>query len=107
MTILTIFFLHCLNPGCQRSINQKQEVITELAHRIVSDFVNLTILECENDGNAGKQGGDGVLEYAKESMTFCLLKAKFDYSIHERDGQRLIRCWKFFLLRNRHGHYTN
>ena len=31
-------------------------------------------------------------------MTLCLLKADFDDSIHERDSQRLIRCWKFFLL---------
>ena len=80
------------------SKEHKQEVMTELAHRIVSDFVNLTILECEDGENTGKQDRDGVLEYAKACMTLCLLKAEFDDSIHEGDGQRLIRCWKFFLL---------
>lgn len=74
---------------------QKQEALTGIAHSIATKFVNLTTLECIDDK---KKSTDRVLEYAKECLSLCLLKAEFDDAIHEGDGLRLLRCWKFLLL---------
>ena len=41
---------------------------------------------------------DGVYEYAQEVMALFLLRAVFEGSIKEGDGQEVITCWKFFLL---------
>ena len=83
----------------QLSKVEKQQVMAKIAHSVVTCFVNLTTLEStEGEGKAGKGKKDGIHEYAKECQTFCLLKVEFDDAIHEGDGQRLIRCWKFLFL---------
>lgn len=41
---------------------------------------------------------DHVLAYAKELLTLGLLYLEFVDSIHEGDGYRILRCWKYFLL---------
>ena len=85
------------------SKSQKEQVLKSIAHDLVSKFVNLdiTVLSDSTDHKTAKtkkENKDGILEYAKECLTLCLLKEEFDDAIHEGDGQRLIRCWKFFLL---------
>lgn len=41
---------------------------------------------------------DGVLDYACSVIGFGLLARNFSDATHEGDGERLIRCWKFFML---------
>ena len=40
---------------------------------------------------------DHVLAYAKEVMSLGLLLMEYIDSIREGDGERLLRCWRFFL----------
>lgn len=39
---------------------------------------------------------DGVNEYTHELLTLTLIWAKFEDTIREGDGLRVIRCWRFF-----------
>ena len=41
---------------------------------------------------------DGVFDYACSIIGFGLLARNFSDATHEGDGERLIRCWKFFML---------
>ncbi len=40
---------------------------------------------------------DHILAYAKEVMSLGVLLMEFNDAIREGDGQRILRCWKFFL----------
>ena len=44
------------------------------------------------------QNSDRVLAYAKELMTLGLLYMEYSDAIHEGDGLRILRCWRFMLL---------
>lgn len=49
-------------------------------------------------GNDEGEKPDGVLEYASEVLTLGLFLMEFVDSIREGDGDRICRCWQFFLL---------
>ena len=61
----------------QLSRNQKEQVLTDVAHNVVSKFVNLdlAILNSNTTVREKKTVKNAVLEYAKECLTLCLLKA--------------------------------
>ena len=40
---------------------------------------------------------DHVLSYAKEVLSLGLLYKEFVDAIREGDGERIIRCWRYFL----------
>lgn len=41
---------------------------------------------------------DHVQQYAREVLTLGLLLMEFNDAIHEGDGHRIIRCWRYFLV---------
>ena len=41
---------------------------------------------------------DSVQEYAKETLSLGLLLLEFKDGICEGDGNRVLRCWKYFLF---------
>ena len=41
---------------------------------------------------------DHVKEYARDVLSLGLLYLEFSDAIRERDGERIIRCWKYLLL---------
>ena len=41
---------------------------------------------------------DGVFDYACTVIGFGLMARNFSDAIREGDGERLLRCWKFFML---------
>ncbi len=41
---------------------------------------------------------DHVLSYARDLLTLGLLYLEFSDAIREGDGERILRCWRFFLL---------
>ena len=45
-----------------------------------------------------KSSMDSVLQYASEVLSLGLLLIEFNNAIHEGDGDRIIRCWKYFLI---------
>lgn len=108
--------------------DEKKQVLSRITSTITSKFVNLSVIlqstanskestgaksgrkkkrktKRKTKGNASKQDEtnsscdvDGVLEYAREFLTLGLLHSEFDDAISEGDGERVLRCWKFFLL---------
>lgn len=57
------------------------------------------------EGSAGdpategtEKGRDYVLDYGRDMLTCGLLLKEFTDAVHEGDGQRIFRCWKYFLL---------
>ena len=65
-----------------------------MARLIVVNYTNFLQFETsESDGTK-----DGVHLYATEVLTLGLLWHYFHDAIREGDGDRIIRCWKFFLV---------
>lgn len=40
---------------------------------------------------------DSVLSYAEETLSLGLFLLEFTDAIHEGDGYRILRCWKYLL----------
>ena len=72
---------------------QRWKVIPLAIEKLISDFVDISY----PTDLVTKDGNDHVLEYAKELMSLGLLLMEFTDSIHEGDGERILRCWRFFL----------
>ena len=53
----------------------------------------------EADGVASsRKDEDHILNYGRDVLTCGLLLKEFNDAIHEGDGTRIFRCWKYFLL---------
>ena len=88
--------------------------ITELSSKILSSdkpmvamtsLVNNTLCSqmvniefTAETSNPSCPSNDGVLEYAKETLLLGLMLLEFKDAIREGDGNRVLRCWKYFLL---------
>lgn len=71
---------------------QRTTIFREAVKEIVKEFTN----DIKIESVIGEK--DHVLAYAKELLTLGLLYLEFVDSIHEGDGYRILRCWKYFLL---------
>lgn len=89
------------------SIGEKQELLMAVSDKVVSRFVNIHVVDLEEDSEDGDNPEpaiattdtiDGVHDYACEVLSLSLLYAEFDDAIKEGDAYRVLRCWKFFLL---------
>ena len=72
---------------------QRWKVMSLAIEKLISDFVDISY----PTDLVTKDGNDHVLEYAKELLSLGLLLMEFTDSIHEGDGERILRCWRFFL----------
>ena len=43
------------------------------------------------------RNNDKVLVYASSVLSLGLLYEEFSDAIHEADGHRILRCWRFFM----------
>ena len=41
---------------------------------------------------------DHILEYGQDALTLGLLYMEFVDAVREGDGERILRCWRYFLL---------
>lgn len=95
-------------PQGDASKAAKKKYLEELAGQIVDDYVLNTdrYKEIANRimGDQGQTQGedssecDDMLAYQKALMEYGLLLLNFKDVISEGDGERNLRCWKFFLL---------
>lgn len=53
-----------------------------------------------------KKAPDGVFNYSSAVLNDGLLLLELRDGIHEGDGQRVVRCWKFMLLHWRYAKHT-
>ena len=99
----------CVNiPQADASKASKKKYLDELAGQIVDDYVLNTDRYKEIANRImGDQGQtldedssecDDMLAYQKALMEYGLLLLNFKDAISEGDGERNLRCWKFFLL---------
>ena len=84
---------------------QRGNLLLLATKEIVSRFVDLSSCECKKkDKQQKKSSGpdlskhDSVFAYACEVLTLGLLIKEFNDSVREGDGNRIIRCWRYFLL---------
>ena len=96
-------------PTLDASKASKKEYLDKLAVQIVNDYV-LHISENKElaDKIVGVQGdspessnsneSDDMLSHQKALMEYGLLLYNFKDAVSEGDGERGLRCWKFFLL---------
>ena len=71
----------------------RQCKLFSIASAIASAYFNLSI--CSRDTNENQ---DHVHEYAKEVLSLGLLYMEFRDAIKEGDGNRVMNCWKYFML---------
>ena len=61
----------------------------------------------KHSSKTSDKGSDLVLEYASETLTLGLLLMEFVDAIREGNGDRIIRCWRFFMLLFKASNRTN
>lgn len=73
----------------------RSRVFIEAVGKIVKEYThNFKIGHYEKN----LSNSDRVLAYAKELLTLGLLYMEFVDAIHEGDGNRILRCWRYLLL---------
>ena len=120
--------------GCEElEPEQRRNVLVMAAQRIVDKYVNISLPEtqvteseeCKDSGKSkasckskasskskhssktSDKSSDLVLEYASETLTLGLFLMEFMDAIREGDGDRIIRCWRFFMLLFKASNRTN
>lgn len=73
---------------------EKRKVLMLALKELTKKFVNVSLMNKKDE----EQQMDGVYEYASETLSLGLLYAEFNDAIKEGDGERIIRCWRYFLL---------
>ena len=78
--------------GCTNlSPTQRWNVMKVATRKVVDEFVDVSY------PTAAKKDDDHVRAYTKEVLSLGLLLMEFDDGIREADGERIIRCWRYFL----------
>ena len=80
---------------------ERKLVLLNATGALVDKHVDLSfdIPTRKNDSSIAKKcDHDAVVEYASEVLTLGLLLLEFEDAIREGDGNRICRCWQFFLL---------
>ena len=97
---------HNIIPKDVHSVSKedKEVILKNLSKKVIDSFPFINFNENEKPKSPAD---DGVLDYAKETLTLSLLYAEFDDAIREGDGIRIIRCWKFLFLVFKASNRTN
>jgi len=74
---------------------EKKKYLSLCTRAFISKFALHHVQSLDDDSTTCT---DGVFEYACSVVGFGLLARNFSDATHEGDGERLIRCWKFFML---------
>ena len=80
---------------------ERKQVLLMAAGALVDKHVDLSFDNPDQKSGSSAQkvaDRDGVVEYASEVLTLGLLLIEFEDAIREGDGDRICRCWQFFLL---------
>lgn len=78
------------------SLSQRSALLDE-TRQLVDKYVDLA-LKTDLASTSKLKDDDHVLNYARDTLTYGLLLKEFNDAIHEGDGTRILRCWKYFLF---------
>ena len=83
--------------------------LTALLHHAVTTLLNnlVDLSFCQQVQPLQPGYDDHVHAYACEVLTLGLLLTEFNDAVHEGDGTRIIRCWRYFLLLFRANNRSN
>ena len=88
--------MHCFEGDLvHATADAKMRYFSTCVDTLVTQFVLHHVRTLEDDNTTSH---DGVFEYACAVIGFGLMARNFSDAIHEGDGERLLRCWKFFVL---------
>ena len=85
---------HC-QTSRRRQLRREKTFLYDLADRVVQCC---SLIEEPFLGKKIADTGDGVYNYARVLCHFASLALEFLDSWAEEDGERILRCWKVFLL---------
>ena len=81
---------------------EQRRLLLHATKTVVDKFVDLSFGSSESASSstpeANQEPVDHVNAYARELLKFGLLLMEFNDAIREGDGDRTIRCWRYFLL---------
>ena len=78
--------------------SERKQILLMAAGALVDKYVDLFLPGHGSKKKPVKSAErDGVLEYATDVLTLGLLLMEFNDAIREGDGNRICRCWQFFL----------
>ena len=83
---------------CQMDSLQQHKVLMIALHTLIKQFVHLEVAFKENSATVTQDQVDTIEEYAHEVLSLGLLLMEFNDAIHEGNGSRILRCWRYFLL---------
>eukprot|EP00731_Ephydatia_muelleri_P018431 Em0011g471a len=78
------------------STDKPMAVVKSLVKTLISEMVRIEYIAGTSESTCPSI--DSVQEYAKETLSLGLLLLEFKDGIREGDGNRVLRCWKYFLL---------
>ena len=77
--------------------SERKQILLMAAGALVDKYVDLSLPGHGSKKPVKSAERDGVLEYATDVLTLGLLLMEFNDAIREGDGNRICRCWQFFL----------
>ena len=83
------FFTHRMASKVER-----REALQRISSRVVDRFVNFSFSKETMMSNTE----DGVYSYGCELLSLGLFFLEYSDAIHEGDGNRVLRCWRYLLL---------
>ena len=93
---------------------QRRQILVLASERIVDEHVDISVPTTSDDETSSddktskdKRKEDRVLSYARETLTLGLFLMEFVDAVREGDGNRIIRCWRFFLLMFKASNHKN
>ena len=78
------------------STDKPMAAVKSLVKILISEMVRIEYIAGTSESSCPSI--DSVQEYAKETRSMGLLLLEFKDGIREGDGNRVLRCWKYFLL---------
>ena len=100
---LTVFGMKSVSDSAESSIlpedlwmktrEERQDVLEELCTLIYDKFICLSL----SSSTQVPGDGDAVSSYAIELLRIGCLYMEFADAIREGDGERVLRCWQYFL----------
>ena len=76
---------------------ERNEILLRAIEKVLDKFVDFGYGTLSSKSEE-KLDLDGIQSYASDILSLGLLYMEFCDGIHEGDGVRIIRCWRFFLL---------
>lgn len=73
--------------------NERQKLMDSILSSIIDKFVDIKYNSPHASAN-----GDQVMMYTKQMFSIGCLYLEFADAIKEGDGDRVLRCWRYFLI---------